>query len=158
MKISELKYAKIRDVGSPVRANGGDAGLDIFVPMNLVSNEKLESHFIIEPQKRVLIPSGLKFNVPFGYALIAFNKSGVASKKGLDLLACVIDHGYQGEVVVNVVNTGDESVELGPGDKMTQLLLIPIELPVPVEVSLEHLYDEVSDRGEGGFGSTDNKS
>ena len=73
-----MKIAKIRNVKTPRRGTEGSAGIDFFVPDDYPQN--LCS---IRPGERFFIPSGIKANVPTGYALIAFNKSGVALKKGI---------------------------------------------------------------------------
>ena len=104
-----------------------------------------------------LIPSGIKANVPKGYALIAFNKSGVATKKGLYIGACVVDEDYQGEIHLHLTNVGDKDVSIAKDDKIAQFILIPVYYAIPVEVPVENLYEAESERGAGGFGSTDKK-
>lgn len=159
-----MKYTKIREVKSPSRGTEQSAGIDFFVPVEWNSGEPLS----VEPGGRVLIPSGIKVNVPSGYALIAFNKSGVASKTGMVVGACVVDEDYQGEVHINMINTNQPTeqsdgtvyatypgyVTITPGDKLVQFILVPVNYANPAEVSMEELYSEVSERGEGGFGST----
>ena len=108
----------------------------------------------IHPQERVLIPAGVKYNLEKGYALIAFNKSGVGSKKGLDVLACVGDSDYQGEFHISVVNTGSDIISIEEGEKLVQCLVLPIELPMVIETPEDQLYCEATERGDGGFGST----
>lgn len=145
-----IKFCKTRDVKSPTRANAGDAGIDMFVPFDF-------SPVTLKHGESVLIPSGIRFEVPFGTALIAHNKSGVASRKKLDVLADTIDHAYSGEVHINLINNGQDEVTIQPGDKIVQLLHVPILSSVPVEVDADELYRDVhviGARGEGGFGST----
>lgn len=146
-----LKYAKVRDVKDPTRANPGDAGLDFFVPDG-------PEPIRIEAGGRVNLPSGIKVEVPFGFALVFFNKSGVAAKKGLLTGACIVDHGYKGEVHLNLINPGVDAVYLSPGDKAIQALLLPVILPSLLQVFEEELYADVmlaGARGAGAFGSTD---
>ena len=145
-----MKFTKIRDVKSPTRANSTDAGIDFFIP-----NDHVFSY--LKPGASVLIPSGVKVNCPEGYALIAFNKSGVATKKGLQVGACVVDCGYQGEIHIHLVNVGQEFAQLNPGDKVVQFVLIKLGDPVIQQVSEDDLYEKESNRGEGGFGSTGTK-
>jgi len=94
--------------------------------------------------------------VPSGWALIFHNKSGIASKLNLDVMACVVDHGYKGEVHLNVINNGTEPVVLKPGMKIVQGILLPVGLHTPIEVySEDEMWkDTDSNRGSGGFGST----
>lgn len=172
-----MKISKIRNVRTPERAHENDAGIDIFFPTDLTVNdlravknqgkdvrvisnsktgiiEKIE----LDPGKRVIIPSGIRMNVPKGYAAIVFNKSGVASSTGLSKLAEVIDSGYNGEVYINLVNTSkNEVVTILPTEskKMVQILIVPISLEDVELVDDTKLFSEKTERGDGGFGSSD---
>ncbi len=144
-----MKYCKTRKVKSPVRGTPLSAGIDFFVPDDFPGE-----HFLI-PGDAINIPSGIKVKVPHGYALIFKNKSGVALKKGLQVGACVVDEDYQGEVHLHVRNTGIDLQSIKPGEKLVQALLVPVSLEEVEEVLDEgELYDGVTERGEGGFGST----
>lgn len=148
-----IKYAKTRDVKSPTRANHGDAGIDFYVPNDF-------KRMMLKHGDSVLIPSGIKIEVPFGTALIFHNKSGVASKKNLDVMADTVDHGYAGEVHINLINNSDRIVYIEPGDKIIQGIHIPVYASNPVEVKEEELYTDIhviGARGAGGFGSTGTK-
>ena len=145
-----MKFCKVRKVKTPIRANNTDAGIDFFVP----EDQKIIS---LDPGESCLIPSGIKCNVPEGFALVAFNKSGVAVKKALHVGACVIDCGYQGEVHINLTNVGDWDQDILPGDKIVQFLLLQLGFPKVELVNESELYEEESNRGKGGFGSTGTK-
>ncbi len=145
-----MRISKIRDVKTPTRANSTDAGIDFFVPED---QQKIR----LFPGNSCLIPSGVKVNVPEGFALVAFNKSGVAVKKQLYAGACVVDCGYQGEVHINLTNVGKEDQFISPGDKIIQFVLLPLGEPLVEEVEVEDLYEEESNRGGGGFGSSGTK-
>ena len=142
-----MKFCKIRDVKSPQRSHETDAGIDFFVP-----NDFGITH--VFPNSSINIPSGIKVKIPHGYALIAFNKSGVATKLGLDVGANVVDEGYQGEVHLHLFNTTDTAVKIESGQKIVQFILVPVNYEMPEEVSEEELFDSKSERGENGFGST----
>ena len=145
-----MRISKIRDVKTPTRANNTDAGIDFFVPEDIQMKR-------ITPGESCLIPSGVKVNVPEGFALVAFNKSGVAVKKSLHVGACVVDNGYQGEVHINLTNVGEYEQVINPGDKIVQFVLLPLG---PHHVNLvpeNELYPAESARGAGGFGSTGEK-
>lgn len=145
-----IKFAKTRDVESPKRANHGDAGIDFFVPRSF-------SEITLQHGDSVLIPSGIKVEVPFGTALIFHNKSGVASKKRLDVMADTVDHGYAGEVHINLINNGKHEVTISPGDKIIQGIHIPVLSSIPLEVQTFELYTDIhviGARGAGGFGSS----
>ena len=150
-----MRIAKIRDVKTPTRANSTDAGIDFFIP----NSWNDQSHHIqwLKPGESVLIPSGIKVDVPEGFALIAFNKSGVAVKKNLHAGACVVDHGYQGELHLNLTNVGDTEQSISAGDKIIQFVLLPLGHWSVDEVAEDELYETVSSRGEGGFGSSGTK-
>ena len=172
-----LKYTKVRKVKSLNRAHANDAGIDFYLPEDLTEEvfhskcdvtknyprTTFQDGFIkditLSPGQSVLIPSGMHLKIPEGYALIYFNKSGVASKKHLHVGASVVDENYQGECHLNVTNVGDCNITISAGEKLVQGILIPVSYAQAEEVSsLEELYaDGASDRGAGGFGSTGTK-
>ena len=141
-----LKYKKLRDVKNPCYGTIGSAGLDIFIP-----NDYEEQKLNIEPQESIIIPTGLKFDIPSGYVLIAMNKSGVATKLNLQIGACVIDEDYTGEPSIHLFNVSNFKVHLKPGQKITQFLLIPYIQPQLIEVDN---INKKTKRGNKGFGST----
>jgi len=147
-----MKILRIRDVKLPARANLTDAGIDLFIPNDYPLTP-------IRPGESVLIPAGIKVNVPENHALILFNKSGIATKKGLVVGACVIDEPYQGEVHINLFNIGSKTQTIIGGDKITQAICIPVNYVNIEEVtSVDELYDgKITSRGDGGFGSTGTK-
>jgi deoxyuridine 5'-triphosphate nucleotidohydrolase len=144
-----MRITKNRDVKTPVRGTEKSAGIDFFIP-----NDFPGTHFLI-PGDAVNIPSGIFAEVPKGYALVAMNKSGVATKKHLQVGACVIDEDYQGEIHLHVRNIGQNVEELKPGEKIVQMLLLPVFYDsIEVVESKEVLYNgQVTERGEGAFGS-----
>jgi len=163
-----LEFYKSREVKSPERAHSTDAGVDFFIPsynkelsksingksFNVISNE---DNIIISPGGRVLIPAGIHVKFDSGNALIMFNKSGVASKLGLTVGACVIDEDYEGEIHINMINNSNNVIKLDWNQKIVQGILIPVKPDVPKEVkSLKTLYKaSKSERKDGGFGSSD---
>ena len=157
-----MKIQKLRKVKTPTRGTSLSAGCDFYVPHN---EEKFvedlrnlngdifitDKEIVLKPHQKVLIPSGIRAEIPKNTVWIVFNKSGISSKKGLDVLACVIDEDYRGEININLVNTSEKPVSIFFESKIIQLLLLPI-LYEPIEV-----VDEIStetERGEGGFGHT----
>jgi dUTP pyrophosphatase len=147
-----MKIFKTRDVKDPNRAHSNDAGFDLFIPNDFLPQ-------VLNPGQSVLIPSGIKARVPEGYALIAFNKSGVASKKNLIVGASVIDESYQGEIHIDIKNVGKAPQVLSPGDKIIQLLCIKMNyVPIEIASTEDELFSDMkSERGAGGFGSTGTK-
>tara|TARA_A100001011_G_C13911815_1_gene675391 strand:- start:90 stop:524 length:435 start_codon:yes stop_codon:yes gene_type:complete len=143
-----MRIAKVRKVKTPTRGTAKSAGIDFYIP------EGYEQR--LNPGESCLIPSGIKAQIPKGYALVAFNKSGVAVKKSLYVGACVVDEDYQGEIHINLTNVGLEEVSISSGEKIIQLVLLPVNYDNVEEVDEKTLYDSESERGSGGFGSTGN--
>lgn len=138
-----MKVQKLRDVKTPNRGTSVSAGIDFYVP------EDFET-MVLKPGQSVLIPSGIKAQVPRGYALIAFNKSGVATKQGLQVGACVVDEDYRLEIHLHVINISDKDQTVATGQKLIQFVLIPVCYFDVEEV------DNIENNTErkGGFGST----
>jgi len=143
-----MKITKIRDVKTPTRGTPQSAGLDFYIPNEWTMDNP------IWPGQSVFIPSGVKVNVPKNHALIAFNKSGVALKKGLDVGACVVDEDYQGEIHLHLTNVSREKIRLTAGEKIVQFVLLPVNYAEVEVVEEDQLFDEQTERGSGGFGST----
>ncbi len=142
-----MKIAKVRQVKTPTRGTPESAGIDFYVP------DEFEE-MTIKPNDSAFIPSGIRANVPKGHALIAFNKSGVALKKSLFVGACVVDEDYQGEIHLHVANVGSKDATISPGEKLVQLVLVPVFYDTIELTDLKDLYEEETIRGTGGFGST----
>jgi dUTP pyrophosphatase len=143
-RMEELKFQKLRaDATLPTRAHDNDAGLDLYAA------EKAR----IVPGARVSVGTGLAVAVPEGLAGLVLPRSGLALKSGVTLVNSpgLIDPGYRGEVRVVLLNT-DKTIDfhVKPGDRIAQLLLVPIATASPMQA--EAL--EESARGAGGFGST----
>ena len=127
----EIKYSKIRPNGKePFRANASDAGYDLF------STEYLT----LEPLERKLVSTGISIEIPEGFYGRIAPRSGLACKKGLDVLAGVIDSGYRGEIKVLLINFNLEGynhvpnafeamfgtankIEIKPEDRIDQLFI-----------------------------------
>ena len=127
----------------PTRAHADDAGLDLCA---------LEP-VVLEPGERQAVPTGLAVEIPPGHAGLVLPRSGLAARHGIALVNApgLIDSGYRGELVVLLLNTDrEQTCGLAAGDRIAQLVLVAVALPVPIEVS------ELSDstRGTGGFGSS----
>ena len=171
-----LKYCRVRKVKNPNRAHPFDAGIDFYVPEDLTADTMKEKNvsgcaiaiefgsdgfiksFKLKPNESVLIPSGIKVNVPEGYMLQYANKSGIASKKGLLVGACIVDSGYMGECHIDLHNVSNREQIVNAGDKIVQGILIPVALGECNEVENEDsLFDSSSSRGSGGFGSSGTK-
>ena len=124
----------------PKRGSALAAGLDV------CSIEDVE----IGPKQRVAARTGLAVAIPPGFYGRIAPRSGLAAKKGLDVLSGVIDSDYRGEVLCLLYNTGDETINLPAGSKICQLIIEQIIMP---EAVWANDLDETA-RGAGGFGST----
>lgn len=123
----------------PQRAHAIDAGLDLFS----------RSELVIPSHGSAVIDTGVRVAIPEGFVGFIKSKSGMNVKRNL-LAEGVIDAGYTGPIVVKVYNHGDEDQVIGAGDKLTQLVILPVALP---ELELCASLEE-TERGEDGFGST----
>lgn len=130
----------------PFRATEGSAGADLYACV--------KGPVTIAPGERTLVPTGIALAVEIGYGAFVFPRSSVASRYGVSLSNCVgvIDSDYRGEVKIAVINHGGESFTVNDGDRIAQLVIMPVDMADYCEVG------ELSDtaRGEGGFGSTGN--
>ena len=119
--------------------------------------EVISFKIIVPGHERILVPSGVKIYIePVASALIATNKSGVATKKGVVVGATTVDSHYSGEVHLSVINTNPYAIEVECNNKLVQFIHTPVLLSTPTEV-FDDEYSNLTnsfDRGAGGFGST----
>jgi dUTP pyrophosphatase len=136
----------------PVRAHPTDAGMDLFfcpAPRDDIPKQ-IES---VLPHGSSLFPTGLKIEVPEGYMLEIKNKSGISSRRGLLVGACVVDRGYTGEIFVNLHNPSDRTQTIHAGQKIAQAVFVKIREDIEI-VESENIYDKETSRGDGALGST----
>jgi len=142
--VEELSFIRLKEHATlPTRAHDGDAGLDLYAAEGAR----------IGPGQRVSVGTGLAVAIPPGLAGLVLPRSGLALKHGVALVNSpgLIDSGYRGEVRVLLLNTDTGSeFKVAPGDRIAQLVLVPIATASPLEA------DELdtSVRGGGGFGSS----
>ena len=138
----QVKFYKETDNPLPEYQNKGDAGLDIR------SNEDMT----IRAYGWVVIGTGLYIIIPFGYEGQMRSRSGLAAKKGIQVLNSpgTIDSGYRDELKVILINHGHFAYEVKKGDRIAQLVISPM-----TQAQLEEVYElnKDDDRG-GGLGST----
>lgn len=127
---------------APAYAKPGDAGADLSAATSVT----------LGPGERTLVPTGVAVAIPPGYVGLVHPRSGLAHRHGLSIVNApgTIDSGYRGEILVNLVNLGAETVRLSAGDRIAQLLIMPVATAtfLPVD-SLPG-----SDRGDTGHGSS----
>ncbi|MDH3979578.1 MAG: dUTP diphosphatase [Gammaproteobacteria bacterium] len=129
----------------PHYATGGSAGMDM--------RACVEAPLEIAPGETHLIPTGMAIHVEdAGLAAILLPRSGLGHKHGIVLgnLVGLIDSDYQGQVFVSVWNRGNETFTVNPGERIAQMVIVPV-----VHADFEVVDEFVeSDRGAGGFGHT----
>lgn len=136
-----LKIQKLHpDAMIPKSAHDYDAGVDLHA---------IED-YELQPNERKLFKTGLAIELPVGYVALIWPRSGLSYKRGIDVLAGVIDAGYRGDCGVILLNTGSIPCVIKKGERIAQMLIQPIVLPTFEEVNS---LDE-SVRGTGGFGSS----
>ncbi|MDU9326079.1 dUTP diphosphatase [Staphylococcus pseudintermedius] len=157
----------------PTRNHSTDAGFDIYAAETVV----------LEPQEKALIATDIAVNIPKGYVGLLTSRSGVSSKTHLVIETGKIDAGFQGHMQINIKNddlpripnlrqakykdlennyvetNGKETYRLGTykikkGDKLAQLVIVPIWTPTLQEVDE---FSEVTERGKKGSGQADSK-
>lgn len=173
-----MQFIKTREVKNPVRNVQENAGIDCYIPENTeefrrdlaAKNPQLVFAIIgngtwfetetgkihIAPHKDIIIPSGIRSKFGPHLALIANNKSGIATKKKLVFGASVIDASYQGEWHYHLINTSDEYQVVECGTKVIQFIphLISTEEVEVLDQTPEEFYTEKTSRGDGWQGST----
>ncbi|MBE6786010.1 MAG: dUTP diphosphatase [Ruminococcaceae bacterium] len=144
----DVKIKKLRDNAIiPTYGSEFAAGADLYAAV--------DGAVTIEPCETKLIPTGLAFEIPVGYAGFVYARSGLASKRGLAPAnkVGVIDADYRGEVMVALHNHGKQAQTVEAGERVAQMVIAPF-----ITASFI-VCDELDDteRGEGGFGSTGRK-
>jgi len=144
-----MKHLKIKKLNPnaiiPVRATPESAGLDLCACV--------DEPIVIPARGRKLIPTGLAIGIGNpGIVALIFGRSGLGSKFGVTPSNCVgvVDSDYRGELLVPMANHGDDDFVVNHGDRVAQMLLMPIFTP---ELIVCDELDETT-RGEAGFGST----
>jgi dUTP pyrophosphatase len=129
----------------PHYATPGSAGLDL--------RACLDAPLTLEPGQTELIPTGLAIHIEDpGLCAMILPRSGLGHKHGIVLgnLVGLIDSDYQGQLFVSCWNRGQTTFEVQPGERIAQLVLVPV---VQAEFELVDSFGD-SNRGEGGFGSS----
>ena len=150
LNLRERIVVKIKRINEeaiiPIYAHSTDAGADIFAIENTT----------IEAGKTKIIPTGLQMEIPMGYEVQIRPRSGMSAKTKIRVANApgTIDSSFRGEVGIILENIGNEDYEVKKGDKIAQMLIA--ETPMMKFKEVEELSS--TERGNGGFGSTDSKS
>ena len=129
----------------PAYATHGSAGIDL--------RAMLDEPLVLEPGQTELLPTGMAIHIEDpALAAMILPRSGLGHKHGIVLgnLVGLIDSDYQGELMVSCWNRGNTTFTVEPGERIAQLVLVPV---VQAKLEIVDSFDE-SDRGAGGFGHT----
>ncbi len=151
-----LEYKMREGAKSPKRANPSDAGLDVFY----CPKDPMVTSASVKPGENMMLPTGLSFGVPHGYMLQVCNRSSMGAKRSLVVGAHIVDSGYDGEIFIDLHNIGVETQFISAGDKIAQLVLVPVVHFRARELEESNLYSDdisMSKRGSGALGSTDKR-
>lgn len=133
---------------APAYAKPGDAGADLSAIHDVT----------LAPGERALVGTGVAMAIPDGFVGLVNPRSGLAARHGLSMVNApgTIDSGYRGEILVNLINLGTETVHLGAGDRIAQLLIMPVVQArfVPVDSLPESVRGETGHGSSGGFAAS----
>ena len=135
------------EVSLPKYETSGSSGMDL--------SANIDANINIDPGKTAIIPTGLAISIPKGYEAQIRPRSGLAAKQKISVLNTpgTIDADYRGEIKVILINLGQDSFVVEKGFRIAQMVVCPV-----VQAQLKEVSDlSVTERGEGGFGSTGTK-
>lgn len=142
-----IKFAKLVETATIPNGRDEDLGLDFYY------FDKDRLIYTLKPHTVEKLPTGIVMVMDEGYGMI-FKERSSLGLKGIALRAGVIDSGYRGEVIICLENTTDKPYNLD----LTKAIAQGVLIPNPKKVIEEYTYDEImaidSERGDGGFGST----
>ena len=140
MKITRMAHNKYL----PEYKTEGSSGMDLYAA--------IDKEITLKPLERVLVPTGIKIEIPLEYEAQIRARSGLSVKHWITLINAVgtVDADYRGEVCVGLVNLSNEEYTIKPDDRIAQMVIARVE-KAQIEVTTELTE---SARGEGGFGST----
>ena len=145
LKIKAVSPKIGKEIPTPFYATPGAAAMDL--------HACLDQPITLLPGGRTVIPTGIAIALPSAeYVALVFARSGLGIKHGIALSngVGVIDSDYRGQLTVGLVNHGDAPYTIQPGDRIAQLMVLPILRPT---LTVVEELDE-TERGSGGFGST----
>jgi len=148
MKQIEIKILDKRlgkSIPLPDYATGGSAGMDL--------RACVDDLLVIKPRETILIPTGMAMHIADQeLAAVILPRSGLGHKHGIVLgnLVGLIDSDYQGQLYVSCWNRGDKEFEISVGDRIAQLVFVPV---AKAQWEVVEEFD-TSDRADGGFGHT----
>ena len=140
----QLKVKKLNeDAKIPTHGHPGDAGMDFYAVECVV----------FAPGTQARVHTGIAVEIPEGHVGLIWDKSSISFNLGLKIMGGVIDSGYRGEIIMNLLNTSDKEIVLEKGHKIAQMIIQKFEHCDILEI--DELTDSI--RGEGREGSTGHK-
>lgn len=138
-KIDEIKFKLDEGAYEPVRAHVDDGGIDI----------RAKGYQIVPAKDSAVFNTGVHVELPKGTCGLLVSKSGLNVKRGLNSTG-LIDEGFTGEIIVRLYNGSDQDYEVLPGDKITQIVVLPVFRPAV------KIVNDISggERGDNGYGSS----
>lgn len=140
----QVKVKKLKEGAKlPTHGHPGDAGMDFFAVEDTV----------FPPGKQTRVHTGVAVEIPAGHVGFIWDKSSVSFNLGLKIMGGVIDSGYRGEIIMNLLNVSDKEVIIEKGHKVAQMVIQKFE-----HCDIQET-DEISEtaRGDGREGSTGHK-
>lgn len=140
LKILRLPHNKVL----PEYKTEGSSGMDL--------SAAIDEPITLKSLERILIPTGIKIELPLGYEAQVRARSGLSIKHGITLINAIgtVDSDYRGEICVPVVNLSADEYTIQPNERIAQMVICKVETAnIVVTEELEN-----TDRGSGGFGST----
>lgn len=141
-----LKVKLLNDTAElPIRAHKTDAGMDL----------KSINQYTLMPNEMKTISTGIAIALDIGYVGLVFSRSGMGKVRvNLSNAVGVIDADYRGEIKVMIQNEGTDPFQIMPGDRIAQLVILPVYTPSPVKYEGSDEDWNNTTRGMNGFGST----
>ncbi len=140
LEIRLTEEARIKGLPLPSYSRKGDAGIDL----------RSAEQVAIPAGQRVVLPTGVHLSIPSGFVGVIKDRSGLASREGIHIMAGVIDSNYRGEVKVVVLNTSAAKYNIETGERIAQMLILPL---ARVNIVEKDKLD-VTNRNENGWGSS----
>lgn len=144
----KLNFVNKSNNEDPKYATSGSSGFDL--------RANLDEILTISSGKRVIVPTGLFFEIPENFEIQVRPRSGLAAKNGVTVLNTpgTIDADYRGEIKIILINLGDEDFVINHGDRIAQAVVASVTAKNIINLNKVIEISTNTERGEGGFGST----
>tara|TARA_R110000765_G_scaffold78397_2_gene154058 strand:+ start:7874 stop:8491 length:618 start_codon:yes stop_codon:yes gene_type:complete len=143
----KVNFKNVSSNPDPTHKYLDDSGMDL--------RANLQDELVIAPWERGMVPTGLSFELPESYEIQVRPRSGLAAKKGITVLNTpgTVDRGYNGEIIVILVNLSNQPFTIKNGDRIAQAVISPVISGRWCKLTKKNTLSNTN-RGDGGFGST----